>query len=213
LDSCLVCGNLTGGHGGGISIGTPVEETIAFYFRNCTIAANRSLDAGGGLYLGWTDAVEDGERSIVWGNCAPSGPQVAAYPSTEAVLDSCDVDTAGIGTWGFFALLNSISEDPLFCDPVDCAEAPTDLGEYHLDAASPCLPSQTGDHLIGAYGEGCDIYTAVAADPNGDERTSADLVPLRISPNPSGGAFAIQYGLSAGASSTLQVFDIAGRLV
>ncbi|MFH1680202.1 MAG: T9SS type A sorting domain-containing protein [Candidatus Eisenbacteria bacterium] len=80
-----------------------------------------------------------------------------------------------------------------------------------MDAASPCLPENNpiGPWAIGALGEGCDIYTAVATSPGG---VSSERM-LNVSPNPAGGAFTIRYGRAATGPSTIQVFDIAGRLV
>jgi hypothetical protein len=208
VDSCLISGNVsthTSLGGGGIGVFDFLDASTV-EMVNTTIAGNRAPTYGGGVHSntgGTTFLISD---CIVWGNCAPVGPDAywSGYP---AEIYWSDVDTTKIA--GIAALWECISADPLFCGPVGCAEAPTAAGDYTLDAASPCLPQNNpwGQWGMGALGQGCDIYTRVAA---GGALSKRGLV---ISPNPATGRAVLRYALPGNASSTIEVFDLAGRLV
>ncbi|MFH1278371.1 MAG: T9SS type A sorting domain-containing protein [Candidatus Eisenbacteria bacterium] len=201
VDSCLVAGNLSTLHAGGLYAGY-ASETGHVDVYNSTVAGNRASEMGGGIWL--HEGIAMFQRSIIWGNCALWGAQgVVEAPWADFLW--CDVDASEV--LGNAIFWECIDTDPLFCEPMDCSGAPRAEGDYSLDAASPCLPAQTGGYLIGAYGQGCDIYTSVAL---GDVISQPGLA---ISPNPSGGALTIRYGRAATGPSTIQVFDIAGRLV
>jgi hypothetical protein len=69
------------------------------------------------------------------------------------------VDTSGIqwiGGYGPTYVGFNAFVDPIFCEGASCEDAPTTAGDYHVDAASICLPATNpcGD-LIGALGQGC----------------------------------------------------------
>jgi hypothetical protein len=67
------------------------------------------------------------------------------------LIDSTDVILFNGGAVDY--LEGNVFSNPLFCAPEPCASAPTLLGDYTLDAASPALLAPCGP--IGALGEGC----------------------------------------------------------
>lgn len=140
LTNCLLAGNSSGNLGGGISSGNS-EITIT----NCTITENSSPNFGGGVMFSWgsSGTITD---SILWGNAAPEGAQIAlkatAKPSTASVSYS---DLEG-GKSAVYVMegctLNwssgNITGNPLF------TTGP--LGDYYLSQAasgqasdSPCV--------------------------------------------------------------------------
>jgi hypothetical protein len=150
FDGCTISGNLAM-NGGGLMIFMS-SPTIA----RSTIAANRALLSGGGLYLS-TAVVPPVMQTIVWSNCADQlGDQV--YAASGSISFACsDVDDAGVeggGTVSYDA--NTIHADPLFCQERLCTFAPTTAGEYTLDDDSPALAafSPCGE-LIGSQPQGC----------------------------------------------------------
>ncbi|MFH1279317.1 MAG: T9SS type A sorting domain-containing protein [Candidatus Eisenbacteria bacterium] len=90
-------------------------------------------------------------------------------------------------------------------------EAPTILGDYSLDAASPCLPENNpnGPFLIGALGQGCDVYTSVAEGGSMPSRAFG----LFVSPNPTTGEVSLRYSLPSSSSVPVTIYDIRGRVV
>lgn len=209
VDTCLVTGNVVSGdwaYGGGICSGSAGPRP---WVIRSTIAGNRG-EYGGGLCgiptggMGYWQVYE----SIVWGNCAESGREIWTHVYIEA--DGVDVDTSGGGVEGIVALVWSVYEDPLFCGPVSCADAPAIEGDYTLDAASPCLPENNpwGWWAIGALGQGCDISTGVTSAWEA-ERASRFL----LFPNPTRGEVTLRSGMHRVSPSVVDVFDVSGRLV
>ena len=92
--------------------------------------------------------------------------------------------------------------NPRFCDPL--------LGNYQLDAVSPCAPGQhpngTNCGLIGAYPVGCALPVAVGDAP-------LESMPLVVAqPNPSHGQ--VSFALAPGAEPVrIRIVDAAGRSV
>ncbi|MFG0315974.1 MAG: right-handed parallel beta-helix repeat-containing protein [Planctomycetota bacterium JB042] len=116
---------------------------------NCTLANNTAQDLAGGLALFGTSSVAM-TNSIVWGNAAPSSPQIGTFAGTAAVT-FCDVQ-------GGFAGAGNLAADPLFAD------APN--GDYHLLPDSPCFDA------------GTDAVPLAAIDFEGDARVHYDAVDL-----------------------------------
>jgi len=209
VDSCLISGNVsthTSLGGGGIGVFDFLDASTV-EMVNTTIAGNRAPTFGGGVHSnagGTTFFISD---CIVWGNCAPVGPDAywSGYP---AEIYWSDVDTTKIA--GIAGLYECISADPLFCGPVGCSDAPSTFGDYHLDAASPCLPAQTGGYIYGVYGEGCDFYTSVAGG-SGDRVDASSRIAAY--PNPFAGELTLRYSLPGAAARTILVYDLRGRLV
>ena len=103
---------------------------------------------------------------------------------------------------GQLGVNGNIAADPLFCAPA--------IGNYALDAASPCAPEQApaGCGLIGAIGVGCGATGMPAGEP------SPVAAPfIRVAPNPIAGEAAITWVDPLGGPRTLRIVDLAGRLV
>ncbi len=121
--NCLFAGNTaTATYGGG------VYYAPGSTFTNCTFVGNSADDYGGGMRtLGAATIV----NSILWGNTAPTGPQVSSTAASD--INYTDVQ----GGWGSGA--GNINSDPLFVTGPD--------GDYYLseDAVagqssdSPCI--------------------------------------------------------------------------
>jgi hypothetical protein len=183
LDSFVV-GN-SAGEGGGVSLGvladTYVRRSViagnvamhgtgggllftdsAAEFMNCTISANRAFGGGGGFASRSDRAAPDFWWCVLWGNCAENDLGDEALIGTTEIMRfyCCAVDSAGVFT-SDGAMVDyedtGVFDDPRFCGPRGCDEAPTDSGDYRVAADSPCLPASSpcGD-LIGAAGEGCE---------------------------------------------------------
>jgi len=143
LHNCLLTDNVAGRDGGAISANWSAEPVIS----NCTIAGNRVTGAdgvgyGGGLYCSYNSYVEV-INSIIWGNSAEQGSQVAVSSGDEYVplpstltISYSDVEGGPGGAyveagcmldWG----IGTIDSDPQLVDP--------NGGDWHLGAGSPCI--------------------------------------------------------------------------
>jgi len=95
----------------------------------------------------------------------------------------------------------NIGADPLFCAPA--------IGNYALDAASPCAPGQSpGACGLGAIGVGCGATGVPAGEPS-----PAAALFIRVAPNPTAGEAAITWTDPLGGPRTLRIVDLTGRLV
>ena len=209
ISDCLISGNSAGG----VHVMGEFDSGFAVTFENCTITGNNWEGACGGLSIDDNGAAIDLYimNSILWGNGgSESQHELEFYSELGYGEIACtDIDTTGIMIlWPGLIDDSCISEDPLFCDPMIPAEAPTTAGDYTLDAASPCL-NAPGCGQIGAYGQGCDVYTTV---------TDAGSLPVRplglfVSPNPSTGEVTLRYTLPSTAPPSIRIYDIRGRVV
>ncbi len=132
--------------GAGIWNHTYSYSTIA----NCTISENSAEDLGGGIYSAGGDT--EITNSILWGDHAPEGPEMAisqgynyiavSYSDVQGGEAGVHIETKGTLVW----LEGNIDSDPLFAGE----------GDYHLTAGSPCIDAGTD----------AGVYT----DIDGDER-------------------------------------------
>ncbi len=178
LQNCLIVGNSAGGDGGGICIpGTnqPLAGPELAHILDSTIAANTAARGGGILVLHKLHL--DLANSIIWGNSAPTGPQLGLEANslpTDLVVDIsyCDVEGgqpgvhvgAGNLVWGAGNLVwgaGNLELDPLFSD-----------AEYRIELLSPCVDS--GDNFA---------VPPDLADLDGDGNTSEPL-PIDLDGNP-----------------------------
>ena len=151
ITGCVLTGGISTFGGGILSAGN-----VNLIFRETTIAHNMSTNLAGGLILDGGSA--ELIRTIFWGNCTyynSSTQDVRVVGSGSASFECCLFDPNKIGGDGTIEYIGTnVFDDPLFCDPVSCEDAPTPDGDYTLHADSPAL-----DHpecgLIGALGEGC----------------------------------------------------------
>ncbi|MBU1949477.1 MAG: right-handed parallel beta-helix repeat-containing protein, partial [Candidatus Eisenbacteria bacterium] len=154
FENCIITGN-RGESGGGIY--TTYDASV---FLGCTISGNEATYRGGGFYCFLTSTPVELERVILRGNCAAVGGQDAQLKWSGFSLTCNALRWDGIEGTNHQLIVNSLQvvEDPLFCEPEPCDEAPTPLGNYTLAGSSPCLPeSSPCGRLIGALGAGCTI--------------------------------------------------------
>ena len=145
ITNCSILKN-SAAYGAGIYYDFDSNLTIT----NCTISENSAEDSGGGIHSHGGDATIT--NSILWGDYAPEGPEIAfGHFSHLIVVSYSDVqggeagvhsETKGALRW----LEGNIDSDPLFAGAVD----------YHLTAGSPCIDAGTD----------AGVYT----DIDGDER-------------------------------------------
>lgn len=168
LDSLVIHDNSAVKTGGGLEsyFGDPIVS-------NCTIANNTAGQAGGGVSsvrgLDLQDGTFSGIQvadSIIWGNAAPSGPQVGLVPldslsgplgNSVASFQFCDIKgglhdayiDSDCGNCSFLWGSGNIDIDPIFVDP--------GKGDFHLNGCSPCIdqadPAQNGLGRVDLDGE------------------------------------------------------------
>jgi uncharacterized repeat protein (TIGR01451 family) len=100
---------------------------------NVTFAGNFATEQGGAIYNRQGQPVL--VNSILWGNRARAGNQIASYwesPGYVPVVLSSDIEGGYTGT----AVLNV---DPQFVQPISATFAPTTTGDYHLRRGSPVI--------------------------------------------------------------------------
>lgn len=124
LNTTLVTGNRASLEGGGLWL-------VGSGLRDVTVAGNAAGTSGGGLLAGEGTPVS-ARGSIFWGNAAAGLADQVAAPPADFTAAFCDIQGGGPGTM----LLDA---DPLFVAPVAAESAPTTDGDYHIQAASPCV--------------------------------------------------------------------------
>jgi parallel beta-helix repeat protein len=203
---CVVTGNRSDFSGGGLLCTGRSTARLA----GTTVASNQGVEAGGGLYAVDVSSFTL-ERTILWGNCAPSGAQAfTADLSSQvtfacSVVDSAAVDGPGSTNYG----ADVVFTDPRFCSPLDCAIVPSPAGDFSLDAGSPCLAAVSPcGQRIGALESGC----GVTGTPD-HVRTDGSRT-LSCSPTPFRDRVRIESRIPAmGRMRTLAIHDLAGRRV
>jgi hypothetical protein len=146
LTNVLFGGNLAGWGGGMINDHNSVTLT------HVTFGGNQASNIGGGIdnYVSNPTLV----NCILWGNNAPTGPQIAnEYGSTPAITYS-DIQGTSVYTG-----TGNINADPRFIAPITATVAPTTTGNYHLGAGSPAINAGTN--------------VGVATDVDGELRDAA----------------------------------------
>jgi len=147
--NCLITGNTTGVDGGGISVTGDSEPNII----NCTIAENAvtaDVGYGGGLYgtYGSHTKVID---SIIWGNWARNGSQIAVGISTSpSTVDVSYSNVQGAQSGAYVEAGCTLNWDVsnLYRDPCFVTGP---LGDYYLSQIeagqpqdSPCVDAGSG---------------------------------------------------------------------
>ncbi|MEZ4649958.1 MAG: right-handed parallel beta-helix repeat-containing protein [Candidatus Eisenbacteria bacterium] len=129
VTSSLVSGNWSGWDGG-----AAYAEDATLQFVSTTIAGNHALQRGGAFYGDMQ--VLTGTQVVSWGNCAEAGGQeIYLEPGGSADLTCTVLDLAH--AVGSITTNDLVTEDPLFCDPVSCQDAPAEGGNYGLQFGSP----------------------------------------------------------------------------
>jgi hypothetical protein len=149
LLNCLIAGNISNGNGGGVSANWNAETDII----NCTIADNvvsgsgPGTGFGGGLYSSFAANVSVHD-SIIWGNSANFGSQIAivASPDLPAFVNVSSSDVQGAQSNAYVSGNGTLNWDPnnLYTDPLFKVGP---LGSYYLSQIvvadqnenSPCV--------------------------------------------------------------------------
>jgi len=145
---CVIAGN--SGYFGGLYV-VNASPTI----ERCTLTRNEA-DVGGGIRVYGASFVTM-TQTIVWGNCAPVGAEIRLDSAASTIEVACvDLRQAGVsGPGSLVPAGDLIDADPLFCDAIECADAPLVGGIYELATRSPALTQDCGP--MGALPGGCFI--------------------------------------------------------
>lgn len=205
---CLITGNQAGAAG---ALRCDVGGSLRVI--SSTITGNRVEFWGGGLALMNCSATL--ERTILWGNCSESGALghgVYLFPDASATLTGCAVN------WpDFRGSLDNITwdgeqvwEDPEFCGPLDCLDAPSIEGDYRLAPGSPCLAeSCVCEARVGAPTGECGTASLPVHGEEGPPSLSWSVYP-----NPTQGSIGVDLDLvGARQPVTIDLLDASGRRV
>lgn len=156
IERCLITGNRAPLGGGVANDANPFLGSPP-HFIDCTIASNFADDRGGGIIC-FEASKSRFDRVVVWGNCASQqGAEILVEPFAQtsfacSVIDSLEIHNEGTLE---FSEDNVFDIPPGFCMPESCTSAPSDLGDYGVDDASPCLAENSPCGLeIGGIGRG-----------------------------------------------------------
>jgi predicted outer membrane repeat protein len=106
ITGCLFSGNTAENYGGGIYNS---ETGNSPRIINCTLIGNSAGSEGGGMY-NYQSGSPTVTNCILWGNTAPSGPQIYNDGASSAACTYSNVQGAYSGT-------GNIDVDPCFADP------------------------------------------------------------------------------------------------
>ncbi len=146
MSDCLVAGNRA-------QIGGGIESSAPLLIDRSTVVGNWGESEGGGVH---SSSGTTFRAAALWSNCSPVGPDGFFSGTLLTEFECSIVDVGRLDGGGSIELLNVVSADPEFCQPVSCMDAPTADGDYEVSEDSACLP----DHnpcgvLIGCCGVGC----------------------------------------------------------
>lgn len=159
LKNSMICMNRSTFKGGGVFFGQNSAPTL----DNCTIVANSTTRRGGGIHCSTTvNGIM--ANTIVWGNTATAGPEIAmeytgmpsrltvSYSDIQGGPSQALVEPNCLLIWGD----GNIDADPMFLDPCGPDNDPNTWqdNDYHIMGNSPCKN---------------------AGDPNGDYTDQTDI--------------------------------------
>ena len=180
-------------YGGACAAGTGANVQIT----SCTLRENRSVVAGGGIYLKGCTPIVD--HSIIAFN---SGAAVHSRDGSVPRLSACDLSGNTDGDWVGIIANQAVQRDNLAADPLFCSDV-----DHHLDTASPCAPPNSPVGLIGALEAGC---TGEIHSEDSLETAAARIV---VAPNPCNPLTTISFDLDIARHVRLQVYDVKGDRV
>ncbi len=206
VENCLIVDNSAGVAGGGVFL-VGSSNSIERILRGCTIS-NNDAPTGAGIY-NWRLYANTPSPPLTIENCIIANNKTSQAVKCDNAADPVTVSCSDIygnegGDWthciyGQNGIDGNFSEDPRFCNIYG--------GNYTLDSQSPCLPENNGcEVLIGVYGEGCDVMTALPGDP-------APLPGVYNFPNPFNPETQIVFALTDAETITIRIFDSTGRVV
>jgi len=224
LDGCTVSGNSSQSAGGLQLVGcadvqlsstTLVDNNSTIfggtvYLTSCvnadltglTLAYNNNMSGGAGINAVSTPMTVSNTISAynTGGAAAANGINTdgAATLSCNDVVGNDGANYGGVadptGTDG------NISLDPMFCDVAE--------GDFRVATTSPCAPANSGGcGLIGALEASC------GSTPVEESDTPVAFTVSPNYPNPFNPVTTIKFALPASARTTVNVFDLRGRLV
>jgi len=151
IANCVIAGNQAALGGGIYGIGYSTTIT------NCTIAENSATMKGGGLRFYFSNPVVT--NSILWGDSAPLGPEIAL--TNKSRLDISYSNVRG-GEW--LAAVSPSSELKWLEGNINIIPLFAGEGDYHLLLLSPCIDAGTDagvytdmDGQARPYGDGFDM--------------------------------------------------------
>lgn len=152
--NCIITGNSAAGTGA-TSYGGGIYGSTLTTIINSTLGGNYSGRYGGGYNGGGVIT-----NTIVYGNSATSGPQIAGSPT----VTFSDIQ-------GGFAGAANANYDPLFVDSRSFTEAPVSTGDYHLQQGTPCRDAASAQYAPAADIDGDVRPQGTAPDTGADEIT------------------------------------------
>jgi hypothetical protein len=125
--NCALTGNWAGTGGGGINNGSDSSPVIV----NCTFSDNSAGSYGGAIANHLSNPTVT--NSILWGNAAPTGSQIALQSGSSVTISYSDLEGSAAavyddGTGLVISGAGNIAADPEL-----------DSDNYHLQAGSPCI--------------------------------------------------------------------------
>ena len=136
MTNSSIYSNTAGYDGGDIFNGSPygfAGEVMSM--TNSTVVSNTTSGSGGGFY-NWNSASVTLDNSILWGNSAPTGPQIYTNSTNRPTISTSDVQGSNGSGAGWNTILGSdgggnIDIDPLFLD--------REYNNLRLDFSSPAI--------------------------------------------------------------------------
>ena len=163
LRNSILSGNYAHfGDGGGIA------NDGALTVVNSTISGNRANQLSGGGIFNWETGTLTLLNSIVWGNSAPSNPQIENKASLTAQNTAIQNFGAVNVTTNNGGNMSPGSGADIFVAPEPAANAPTSAGDYHLSDTSIVI--NQGDNSL--------IPANITTDFEGNPRIIDSIVDL-----------------------------------
>ena len=207
-------------YGAGIYVVNDVTVSEPEYTNN-TVVKNEATVAGGGIYYDRSEVTL--MNSILWGNYAPDGPQIA-FSGGAIDVSYSDIQGGWAGTGNMNVNPKTISNLCLLNHKSPCIDAGNPDAIYNDPedplnggfALSPAQGSLLND--MGAYGGpgAADWYELLESDKNAIEQQSLLVssnkeIKIDNYPNPFNPSTTIKYEIKELTDVKLKVFDILGR--